>query len=192
MWPLTASPPAISRLGERANQVWVSVAIHQVASLFPPAIKQWRCDCGLTHSLDMLASHIATLLLVVVCLACAAVSANYGGHHYKCHPKVSVKHHTVHKHVPYYVYKKYPVYKYKKYPVEVPVKYPVYVKVKEEHYGHDKYGHGYDGGHEYGHGYGHDEGHGYDLGGHAYGHDGGHEYGGGEYGHGDHYASKKA
>ncbi|KAJ6218159.1 hypothetical protein RDWZM_009316 [Blomia tropicalis] len=78
-------------------------------------------------------------------LAAIVIANEYGHGYHHCYPKVTVKHHTVPKYVPYTVYEKYPIYKYEKYPVHVPVKYPVYVKEEKYH------GHGYD------HGYGHDE-----------------------------------
>lgn len=108
--------------------------------------------------------HLMLLVVVTVGVMSCIVRADYDhGHHYKCHPKVTVKQHTVPVYTPYHVYKKYPVYKYEKYPVEVPVKYPVYVKVKhyDHKYEHDKYGHDDKYGH---HGYEHKDhyGHGYD------------------------------
>lgn len=125
-------------------------------------------------------SNTICIGVLLAALAAIVIANEYGHGYHHCYPKVTVKHHTVPKYVPYTVYEKYPIYKYEKYPVHVPVKYPVYVKEEkyhggygghDEHYGEHKEHYG---GHKehYGehkdHYGGHDEGHGYD---HGYGHD---------------------
>ncbi|KAI2806092.1 hypothetical protein BLOT_005103 [Blomia tropicalis] len=61
-------------------------------------------------------SNTICIGVLLAALAAIVIANEYGHGYHHCYPKVTVKHHTVPKYVPYTVYEKYPIYKYEKYP----------------------------------------------------------------------------